>query len=124
MLAQTLDVAEVERSLALLGKWSSRSKLTSRDRAKIRRIMDSNQLVCVPIWGIAALFGVSVHMARVYARAGVVTRCAIHKNVDLFTTSDARQSREEFQRLRNGARLTVAQAGRMISARKAAEDSL
>lgn len=123
MLAQTLDVAEVERALVLLGKWSSRSKLTSKARDKIRQIIDSKQLVCVPIWGIAALFGVSIHMARVYARVGVVTRCAVHKNVDLFATADARQSRVEFQRVRNGARLTVAEAGRMISARKAAEGS-
>ena len=124
MLAQTLDIAEVERSLTLLSKWGSKSKLTSKDRAKIRQIIDSNQLVCVPIWGISALFGVSVHMARVYARVGIVTRCAVHKNVDLFTTADARQSWEEFQRLRNGARLTVAEAGRVISSRKVAKDSL
>lgn len=113
--------AQIERALATLAAWNARSKLSTSSRDDIRALIETNNLECVPIWGAAAIFGVSIVRIRGYLKKNIIRDADIHKNgLLIFDTAELKTRYAAFHTLRR-RRYTVAQCGRILSGEAGAD---
>lgn len=108
------EESEIERSLKVLGAWTGSSNLSAGSRDRIRGLIKGQNLRCVPIFGAAAIFNISISTARGYLKSGVIKSRDVHKNgVLIFDVGDLESRYSRFRQERRVGR-TVAQIGRLL----------